>query len=90
MKLKQNYILVEVGGEHVAVAADGGEGNSRKIIRLNETGKLIWDCVEKGMGTASIIDMLLVQYDVDRPTAARSVERFVRQMMDAGIVEADG
>lgn len=89
MKLKQNYLLVEVGGKHVAVTADGGEGASRKIIRLNETGKLIWDCIEKGMDIASIIDTILVQYDVDKATAAGAVERFMRQMIDAGIVEAD-
>jgi hypothetical protein len=88
MKIKTNYTLVEISGEYVAVATDGQENNTRHIIHLNETGKLIWDSVEKGMDVPAIVARLLDEYEVDEQTATRSVERIVRQMLDAGIAEA--
>ncbi len=88
MKLKQDFILVEIGGEYVAVSTYDRKGSSREIIHLNETGKLIWDCVEKGMDVPDIVARLLDEYEVDEATATRSVERIIRQMLDAGIAEA--
>lgn len=88
MKLKQDYILVEIGGEYVAVATYDRKGSSREIIHLNETGKLIWDSVEKGMDVPAIVARLMEEYEVDEDTAAKSVERIIRQMLDAGIAQA--
>lgn len=87
MKLKQNYILVEVGGDFVAVTANDREDNSRQIIRLNDTGKLIWDGIANGKDERAIVADLLDQYEVDEQTAAESVKRILQQMIDAGIVE---
>lgn len=87
MKLKQEYMLAEIAGEYVAVATNSNLDSERKIIRMNDTGKLIWDGIANGKDERAIVADLLDQYEVDEQTAAESVKRILQQMIDAGIVE---
>lgn len=87
MKLKQDYMLAEVAGEYVAVATNSNEDSARRIVRMNDTGKLIWDGIANGKDERAIVSDLMDQYEVDEQTAAKSVARILQQMIDAGIVE---
>lgn len=87
MKLKQEYMLAEIAGEYVAVATNSNLDSERKIIRMNDTGKLIWDGIANGKDERAIVSDLMDQYEVDEQTAAKSVARILQQMIDAGIVE---
>ena len=87
MKLKQEYMLAEIAGEYVAVATNSNLDSERKIIRMNDTGKFIWDGIANGKDERAIVSDLMDQYEVDEQTAAESVTRILRQMVDAGIVE---
>ena len=87
MKLKQEYMLAEIAGEYVAVATNSNLDSERKIIRMNDTGKLIWDGIANGKDERAIVSDLIDQYEVDEQTAAKSVARILQQMIDTGIVE---
>lgn len=87
MKIKHEMILAEVGDEYVAVTV-GARDDFHGILRFNETGKLIWEGLSKGLDEAAIVARLMEEYDVDEETAARSVDRIIRQLADAGIIEA--
>lgn len=87
MKLKQDYMLAEVAGEYVAVATNSNEDSARRIVRMNDTGKLIWDGIADGKDERAIVSDLMDQYEVDEQTAAESVKRIFQKMIDAGIVE---
>ncbi|MBR2604429.1 MAG: PqqD family protein [Clostridia bacterium] len=87
MKLKQEYMLAEIAGEYVAVATNSNLDSERKIIRMNDTGKLIWDGIANGKDERAIVSDLMDQYEVDEQTAAKSVARILQQMIDTGIVE---
>ena len=87
MKLKQEYMLAEIAGEYVAVATNSNLDSERKIIRMNDTGKLIWDGIANGKDERAIVSDLMDQYEVDEQTAAKSVASILQQMIDTGIVE---
>ena len=80
-------MLAEVAGEYVAVATNSNEDSARRIVRMNDTGKLIWDGIANGKDERAIVSDLMDQYEVDEQTAAKSVARILQQMIDAGIVE---
>ena len=87
MKIKHEMILAEVGDEYVAVTVGSDQKEFRGIVRLNETGKVIWEGISKGLNAEEIAAQLMEQYEVDEATAARSVDRIIRQLTEAGIVE---
>ena len=87
MKIKHEMILAEIENEYIAVTVGGDQKDFHGIVRLNETGKDIWDGISKGLSAEEITARLVEQYDVDEATAARSVDRIIDQLKDAGIVE---
>ena len=75
-------------GEYVAVSVGESTDAQRVLMKLNETGKIIAENYLNGIPKEEIVLKLMDEYEVDEQTATRSVERIVRQMLDAGIAEA--
>ncbi len=88
MKSKANWMFVNLEGEYVAVSVGESTDAQRVLMKLNETGKIIAENYLNGIHKEEIVLKLLDEYEVDEQTATRSVERIVRQMLDAGIAEA--
>lgn len=81
MKLKDGFILRQVAGQTV-VLPTGDDVDLNMMITLNETGKFLWERLEKGAEKEELVAALLGEYDVDQATAAASVDRFVDKLKD--------
>lgn len=86
MKLKDGFVLREVAGETV-VLPSGDNLNLNMMITLNETGKFLWERLEKGAEQEELVAALLGEYDVDEATAKRSVESFCSKLVEHGFTE---
>lgn len=86
MKLKDGFLLRSVAGETVVVPT-GNELNMNMMITLNETGKLLWERLEKGAEETELVEALLQEYDVDKQTAEKHVALFVKKLTDNGFFE---
>ena len=76
MKLKEGFILRTVAGETV-VLPTGDELDLNMMITLNETGKFLWERLEKGAREEDLVKDLLAEYDVEEHTARNHVALFV-------------
>ena len=86
MKLKDGFVLRSVAGETVVVPT-GGDLNLNMMITLNETGKLLWERLEKGAEEAELVAALLQEYDVDQQTAENHVALFVKKLIENGFIK---
>lgn len=86
MKLKDGFILRQVAGETV-VLPSGDDLNLNMMITLNDTGKFLWERLEKGAEQEDLVAALCGEYDVEEATAKRSVENFCRKLSDHGFFE---
>lgn len=68
-----------------AVLLDIDTGN---YINLNTTAAVIWDGIEAGKGRSEIVAQLIETFDVDEAHAAASVDRFLGQLAEAGLVDS--
>lgn len=57
------------------------------MITLNETGKFLWEYLEKGAKLEDLVAAMLSEYDVDEATAKAGVERFVAKLNANGFLE---
>ena len=57
------------------------------MVKLNDTGAVIWNGIEKGLDEAEIAEQLAASYDVEVGQALKDVESFIARMRDAGLVE---
>ena len=85
MKLKDGFILRSVAGETVVVPT-GGDLNLNMMITLNDTGKFLWERLEKGAEEAELVAALLGEYDVDKQTAETHVAMFVKKLNENGFL----
>lgn len=81
MKLKEGFILRTVAGETVVLPA-GGVTNFDMMITLNETGKFLWELLEKETTEEALVQAITAEYDVDEARAARSVAAFVARLKE--------
>lgn len=87
MKIKQGFVMRDVAGQAVAIATGDASKSFHGMVKLNDTGAVIWNGIEKGLDEAEIAEQLAASYDVEVGQALKDVESFIARMRDAGLVE---
>ena len=87
MKIKKGFICRQVAGNNVVVATGAQSKNFNGVIKLNESGLVLWNKLTVGADKAELVDALLAEYDIDRAVAEADAEKFVGVLRDAGAIE---
>ena len=87
MKIKQGFVIQEVGGQWVAVATGAAAKEFGGIIKLNDTAALVWKGLERGLFRDVIVAHMVQTYDVAEEKAAEDVDALCAKLHEAGIVE---
>ncbi len=87
MKIKQGFVMREVAGQHIAIATSEASKTFHGMVKINETGALIWEGIEQGKTADEIAGMLTETYDVSAEKAAADVAKFVSSMSEQGLLE---
>lgn len=71
---------------------DGQEGilvdlNTKQYYRLNETGSLIWRCLEKSNSIDEIVSQMQNTYEVSTDHAVASIERLLLNLESNNLVK---
>lgn len=86
MKLKCKFVINNVAGENIAVAV-GKNSGFRGYIRLNETGKDIFELLKKDTTREKIIGSLKEKYpDATPEELAESVDGIIEKLSAAGLL----
>ena len=86
MRLKQEFVLREVAGDHVLIPLAGLTDAFQGIITLNESGVFIWKHIEEGEEEEKIISSMCEEYEVSVEKASKDVKNFIGHLKDLGIV----
>lgn len=87
MKIKEGFVLREVAGQTIVIAVGEASKSFHGMINLNNTGKEIWEGVQKGMSEDLIAKKLTEKYEVSFSKAQEDVDRLIRKMYEAGVME---
>lgn len=85
MKLKEGFVLRTVAGDTIVVPT-GATLDLNMMITLNDTGKFLWEKLEKGAEQKELVAALLQEYEVDEATAQNSVAAFVEKLNEHGFL----
>lgn len=87
MKIKKNYILRTVAGQHLVVPV-GEEGvNFNGIITLNNSGKLLFEALIEGCEKSVLVEKILDVYEVSKEQATSDVNAFVILLESKGLLD---
>lgn len=87
MKIKDGFMLREVGNQTVVVAVGEASKSFNGIIRLNPTGKFLWEKLGTQTDGNALLSAMLDEYDIDEETAKKDIAAFVSKLKGAGILE---
>ena len=86
MKRKDGFIVRQIAGQNVAVAVGARSKEFHGMIKLNDSGLIIWNALAKDVSEDDIVKAILEEYDVSSEQAANDVHKFIEVLKDAGIV----
>lgn len=86
MKIKSGFILRNVGGQNVVVAVGAASRSFSGIIRLNETGRFLWEQLNAEKTEEELCDALLSEYELSAEQARADVSAFVQKLKEAELL----
>lgn len=86
MKLKNGFVLRQVGGQTV-VLPSGSDLDLNMMITLNDTGKFLWEKLEKGADHEELIRAICAEFEVEEQRARDGVVSFVENLKRNGFLE---
>lgn len=84
MKIKEGFVLRDIGEQTVVVSTGEASQDFYGMIKLNQTGKIIWEGISDGLSEELIVSKLLDKYDVDKDKAESDVRHMIDKMHKAG------
>ena len=87
MKIKPGYLLREVLDVAVIIGVGSENYTPNEIMSLNETGALLWHCLEKGAEKQELVENLVKEYEVDAETAEKDVDAFLIRLREKALIE---
>lgn len=87
MKIKNGFVVREVGGENVVVPVGEMSKVFHGMINLNETGAFLWKFFSQEHTLEEGVAALLGEYDVAEEIARADVETFMKTIQENGFAE---
>lgn len=87
MKIRNGFMLRKVGAQNVVVAVGEASRSFNGIIRLNDSGRYLWEKLQKDTTPEQLLSDMLSDYDTDEATAKADIQRFVASLEKAGLLE---
>lgn len=85
MKLKPGFVLQDVAGQAV-VLPSGDDLDLNMMIALNDTGRFLWERLEKGADIDALVAALLDEYEVSEAVARNAVVAFVAKLKENDLI----
>lgn len=86
MRIKQGFVLREVAGETIVIATGEASKNFHGMVKLNQTGRDIWQGLMDGLSEEEIAAKLVDKYQIAQEKAAEDTRKLLAQMEQAGFL----
>lgn len=87
MKLKEGFILHDVGGEHMVVASGEAAKHFNGMARNNGTADFIFRQLMEETSQDAVIDAVVKEYDAPRAVVASDVANLISKLREAGFLD---
>lgn len=84
MKIKDSYILSEVGDDSLIIPTDGTFSG---VMRINDTAKFIIECLREETTKENVIDELEKEYDAKRDEIEDAFDSTIEALKKIGALE---
>ena len=87
MKIKQGFVLREIAGQYMVIATGEASKTFHGMIKLNESGKDIYEGVEAGLNEEQIVLKMMEKYDdASEELIRKDVNKVINVMKEHGFI----
>lgn len=76
-KIKDGFVLRKIGPQIMAVPVGKLTSEIHGMIALSESGAVLWNILLQGADKEKLVSALLEEYETDRQTAEKDVDKFI-------------
>ena len=87
MILNKNFALRNIANTWVVLPLAEKTVDFNGMLKLNDTGVLLWKALEQGADRDALVKALTDEYDVSRETALADVDEFLNTLIRIGCIE---
>ena len=87
MKQNPDFIITDVGDDHILVPVGKAAVNFNAIISLNDMGQTIWNMLENETSAEEILKNILAEYEVSEAQAKADIDSFLAKLKENGAIE---
>ena len=87
MKVKDGFVIREIGGKSVAVPTGATSREFHGMITLNGVGRFLFEAMQEETDVQTLVEKLTAEYDVDADTARSAVVAFADKLRSEGILQ---
>ncbi|MBQ6848046.1 MAG: PqqD family protein [Clostridia bacterium] len=87
MKINPHFVLSKIGDTHCVVPTGSKIVDFNGIIKLNETGKFIWEALASSVDIDVLISNFAEKFGIDMHTAQSDVTDFISLLKKNNILE---
>ena len=87
MKIKEGFLMREVGGKPVVIPDGKKNKDFAGMIKLNSTGKYIWEAIDAGKTQEEIAASMVADYGIPQEKAEQDLDKFISVMKKEGFLE---
>ena len=86
MRIKKGFVLREVAGQNMVIATGEASKDFHGMIKLNNTGKEIWQGLQEGLSEIQIAKGLQEKYQIEAEKAEQDTKELNEKMLEMGFV----
>lgn len=87
MKIKDGYMLDEIGGQKIAVSLEQGPDKFNGMIKLNGTGAFLWEALQQEIEEDALALAFAEHYGIELSVAKKDMKGFLELLDKNGILE---
>ncbi len=86
MEIKKQVILRCVADEYMLIPVGETVFQYNGIFMMTESGKFLWENIEKGAEAEELKELLAKEYEIDFAVASADVDEFLEMLTSFGII----
>lgn len=88
MRIRREYSVRELAGEHVVVVPAPESAGLTRILALNASALYLWEALqERDFSPEEAAQLLVARYDVAPDVARDDARQWIERLTDCGIIE---
>ena len=87
MQIKENFILRNIGNEHMVMPTGENIAKFGGAVVLSDTAAFIFEQLKQPTSREDLLTLLLSEFDVDAETAAQDLDELLTKFKEMGFLE---